>query len=95
MITTDALHFQHETARLITQDLGTDYLLGLKSNQSGILERAMIKLPQDFLAEYDTGWIKDHGRLNRWRLQRVNLSQEEAGLCGCWQFVSVWRGQQK
>lgn len=27
----------------------------------------------------------------RWRLQRVGLSPEEAGLCGCWQFVAVWR----
>jgi predicted transposase YbfD/YdcC len=27
----------------------------------------------------------------RWRLQRVSLSPEEAGLCGCWQFVAVWR----
>ena len=27
----------------------------------------------------------------RWRLQRVGLSPEEAGLCGCWQFLAVWR----
>lgn len=27
----------------------------------------------------------------RWRLQRVSLSPEEAGLCGCWQFIAVWR----
>ena len=31
----------------------------------------------------------------RWRLQRVSLSPEEAGLCGCWQFLAVWREQQK
>jgi hypothetical protein len=48
LITADALHCQQETTRFITQDLGADYLLGLKGNQSGILERAMIKLPQDF-----------------------------------------------
>ena len=42
-------------------------------------------------SEYDTGWGKEHGRLVRWRLQRVSLSPEEAGLCGCWQFVAVWR----
>jgi hypothetical protein len=29
----------------------------------------------------------------RWRLQRASLSPEEAGLCGCWQFVAVWREQ--
>jgi hypothetical protein len=33
--------------------------------------------------------------LVRWRLQRVSLSPEEAGLCGCWQFIAVWREQQK
>lgn len=31
----------------------------------------------------------------RWRLQRVSVSPEEAGLCGCWQFVSVWRERQE
>jgi hypothetical protein len=50
MITADALHCQQETARFITQELGADYLLGLKGNQSGVLERAQIKLPQDFFS---------------------------------------------
>ncbi len=48
-----------------------------------------------FSAEYDTGWRKEHGRLVRWRLQRVSLSPEEAGLCGCWQFLAVWRERQE
>ena len=48
MITADALHCQQETTRFITQELGADYLFGLKGNQSGILERAQIRLPQDF-----------------------------------------------
>jgi len=50
MITADALHCQQETTRFITQELGADYLLGLKGNQSGILERAQIKLPQKFFS---------------------------------------------
>jgi predicted transposase YbfD/YdcC len=33
--------------------------------------------------------------LVRWRLQRVSLSPEEAGLCGCWQFIAVWRQRQE
>jgi predicted transposase YbfD/YdcC len=33
--------------------------------------------------------------LVRWRLQRVSLSPEEAGLCGCWQFLAVWRQRQE
>ena len=48
MMTADALHCQQETARFITQELGGDYLFGLKGNQSGILERAQIKLPKAF-----------------------------------------------
>jgi predicted transposase YbfD/YdcC len=50
MITADALHCQQETTRFITQELGADYLFGLKGNQSGILERAQTRLPQDFFS---------------------------------------------
>ena len=31
----------------------------------------------------------------RWRIQRVSVSPEEAGLCGCWQFLAVWRERQE
>ena len=31
----------------------------------------------------------------RWRLQRTSLSPEQAGLCGCWQFLAVWRERQE
>lgn len=48
-----------------------------------------------FSAEYDSGWIKEHGRLQRWRLQRVSIDPEQAGLCGCWQFIAIWRQRQK
>jgi hypothetical protein len=50
LITADALHCQQESARFITQELGADYLFGLKGNQSGVLERAQIKLPQRFFS---------------------------------------------
>jgi len=50
LITADAMHCQQETARFVTQELGGDYLLGLKGNQSGVLERAQLKLPQDFFS---------------------------------------------
>jgi hypothetical protein len=40
LITADALHCQQESARFVTQELGGDYLFGLKGNQSGILEQA-------------------------------------------------------
>jgi len=48
LISADALHCQQASARFITQELGADYLFGLKGNQSGILERAQLKLPQPF-----------------------------------------------
>lgn len=46
LITADALHCQQESARFITQELGGDYLFGLKGNQSGILDKATRLLAQ-------------------------------------------------
>jgi hypothetical protein len=40
LITADAMHCQQESARFVTQELGADYLFGLKGNQSGVLEKA-------------------------------------------------------
>ena len=48
LITADALHCQQESAGFVTQELGGDYIFGLKGNQSGILERAQSRLPQSF-----------------------------------------------
>jgi hypothetical protein len=31
----------------------------------------------------------------RWRIQRASVSPEAAGLCGCWQFLAVWRERQE
>lgn len=31
----------------------------------------------------------------RWRLQTKSVSPEQAGLCGCWQFIAVWRERQE
>ena len=46
LVTADAMHCQQESARYITQELGGDYLFGLKGNQSGILEKAQRLLTQ-------------------------------------------------
>ncbi len=40
LISADALHCQQESARFITQELGGDYLFGLKGNQNGIIQTA-------------------------------------------------------
>ena len=29
--------------------------------------------------------------MTRWRIQRKTVTPEEAGLCGCRQFIAVWR----
>jgi hypothetical protein len=50
LITADAMHCQQETARFITQELGGNYIFGLKGNQSGVLEQAQLKLPQEFFS---------------------------------------------
>jgi hypothetical protein len=47
LITADAMHCQQESARVITQELGGDYLFGLKGNQTGVLERAERLLAQE------------------------------------------------
>jgi hypothetical protein len=46
LISGDAMHCQQEGSRFITQELGGDYLWGLKGNQSGIEERARHLLAQ-------------------------------------------------
>jgi hypothetical protein len=46
VITADAMHCQQQSARFITQELGGDYLFGLKGNQSGILDKAQRLLAQ-------------------------------------------------
>jgi len=48
LLTADAIQCQQESSRFVTQELGADYLWSLKGNQSGILERAQIRLPQPF-----------------------------------------------
>jgi hypothetical protein len=50
LITADAMHCQQESTRYITQELGGDYIFGLKGNQSGILERAELRLPEEFFS---------------------------------------------
>jgi hypothetical protein len=46
LITADAIHCQQDGAGFITQQLGGDYLFGLKGNQSGILAKAQRLLAQ-------------------------------------------------
>jgi hypothetical protein len=49
-LTADALHCQQETARHITQDLGADYVFGLKGNQGTVHQLAEHKLDSVFFS---------------------------------------------
>ena len=51
LITADAMQCQQEACRYITQERGADYLISLKGNQSGILQRAELKRPQEFFSQ--------------------------------------------
>jgi hypothetical protein len=48
LITADAMHCQQKSSQFVTQELGADYLWGLKGNQDGILDQAQHQLPQPF-----------------------------------------------
>lgn len=50
LVTADAMQCQQKACAYITQERGADYLIGLKGNQSGILERAELKLPREFFS---------------------------------------------
>lgn len=45
--TADALHCQKKSAKLVTEDYNSDYVFGLKGNQSSVAEYARLLLPQE------------------------------------------------
>ena len=48
LVSLDAIHTQHETAGLLVQEKGADYLLTLKENQPTLLQTAQTLLPGAF-----------------------------------------------
>jgi hypothetical protein len=69
---------------------------GSKAIRAAFWKRLNCGFPSAFFpSEYDSGWSKEHGRLERCRLQRFEIDPENAGLAGCWQFIAVWRERQK
>lgn len=48
-------------------------------------------LSRHFPPESEAPWEKHHDRLERRRIARVEVSPEEAGLFGCWQFIALRR----
>ena len=46
VVPADAMHCQQKSSAVVTQELGWEYIWGLKGNQSGVLERAERLLEQ-------------------------------------------------
>ena len=57
LITADAMHCQQDSARFVTQELGGDYLFGLKGNQGGALDRAERLLAQQAFPPSEPGQV--------------------------------------
>jgi hypothetical protein len=78
VITADAMHCQQQSAHFITQELGWDYLFGLKGSQSGILEKAQRLLTQQGFPPQGQ-CEKAHGRLSCRRLTRGAVTRPGPG----------------
>ena len=71
-LTTDALHTQRKTARLIVEDCHAHYIMFIKNNQRRLLAAAMKALAgtdDEFAATTHTDDGKDHGRTERRRVR--------------------------
>ena len=69
---------------------GGDYLLGLKDNQPTLHQLAQSKLaavPDEWCGD----WEKDHGRIERRRIARVDLDQDISLFPGARQLIRVTR----
>jgi predicted transposase YbfD/YdcC len=102
VVTLDALHTQEKTARLIGER-GGQYVMTVKGNQPGLLERVEALFAPEWAREQDRSFVeetgKGHGRLeSRW-LVAVSVSPETLGWPGVAQaFVvgrRVWKRKQK
>lgn len=50
VITADAMQCQQKATRYIAHERGAEFMIGLKGNQEGILERAQLKLASEFFS---------------------------------------------
>lgn len=62
LITADAMHCQQESARFITQELGGDYLFGLKGNQESIEKMAQTLLDRQGFPPSRPGGLDEGAR---------------------------------
>ena len=73
VVTLDALHAQHETARALVEDCGADYVVtAVKDNQPTMLDD-LRTLDWRAARCADGGWEKAHGRLERRRCAVLDL----------------------
>jgi predicted transposase YbfD/YdcC len=93
LITADAMHCQQESARLVTRELGGDYLFGLEGQPERHRRTGRVQaLPALFFPLRKMPPLeKAHGRLERHRIKRLAVTPEEIGLAGCWQILAIQR----
>ena len=73
VVTLDALHAQHETARALVEDCGADYVVAaVKGNQPTMLDD-LRAINWRGARRADSGWEKAHGRLERRRCAVLDL----------------------
>ena len=73
VVTLDALHAQHETARVLVEDCGADYVVAaVKGNQPTMLDDLQA-IDWRTARHADSGWEKAHGRLERRRCAVLDL----------------------
>ena len=73
VVTLDALHAQHETARALVEDCGADYVVAaVKGNQPTMLDD-LRAIDWRGARHADGAWEKAHGRLERRRCAVLDL----------------------
>ena len=79
VVTLDALHAQHETARVLVKDCGADYVVAaVKGNQPTMLDDLQA-IDWRGARHADSGWEKAHGRLERRRCAVLDLGGPQWG----------------
>jgi len=77
VVTLDALHAQHETARALVEDCGADYVVAaVKGNQPTMLDD-LRAIDWRGARRADSGWEKAHGRLERRRCAVLDLGDPQ------------------
>ena len=74
IVTLDAMHVQHETARCLLNECGADYLVtAVKQNQPSLLEDLAVMNWRE-ARWYEAPWEKAHGRIEQRRCAVIDIT---------------------